>query len=353
MCENRLLVSIIIVVNDGEKVLPELLNDLVNQDFPPQCMELILVDSLSTDSTKNIFNDFIEQNIDHKIKVLTNTKRILATGWNLALSQSIGESLIRIDAHTRLPKDFIRKNIERINLGEVICGGYIKSIIPKKKNALLAFLADSSKFGGSPASFRNPGKSRYVDTIAYACYKREVFGNVGGFDERLVRNQDNDMHYRIRKAGYKFFFDGEIHSEYIPRDSISQLFKQKYLNGYWIGISLGISPFCFNFRHFVPALFLIALILSIQFSYYGQKNLLSSVPITLLLSVYFFSSLCFSVKAIVDNNNVPKISAIFLPIIFFIMHLTYGLGTVVGLFFMPFYVFSNSQYSKKWPIINK
>jgi GT2 family glycosyltransferase len=93
--------------------------------------------------------------------------------------------------------------------------------------------AMSSPFGVGNAYFRTGGKSGYVDTVAFGAYRREVFEQVGFFDEDLVRNQDDEFNYRVTKAGFKIYLEPKIESKYYVRGSFSKLYKQYFQYGYW------------------------------------------------------------------------------------------------------------------------
>ena len=123
-------------------------------------------------------------------------------------------------------------------------------------------LAESSMFGSSIASYRNnPGKT-YVKSLFHAAYRREVFEKVGLFNENLGRTEDNEMHYRIRQAGYRLCYDPQIHSWQYVRSSIPGMMKQKYGNGDWVARTLGVCPGCLSIYHFVPFAFVIAILVT-------------------------------------------------------------------------------------------
>lgn len=161
-----------------------------------------------------------------------------------------GDAIIKVDAHAVIPEDFVSKNVRVLETGEYICGGQRPNIIDKPtpfKETLL--LAESSMFGSSIASYRNnPGKT-YVKSLFHAAYRREVFEKVGFFNEELVRTEDNEIHYRMRKAGYKLCFDPDIISYQYTRSSLKAMLKQKYANGYWIGKTSKVCPKCLSIYH--------------------------------------------------------------------------------------------------------
>lgn len=337
-------VSFIVVAYNAGSKLENLLEDLKKQDYNHNDIEIILVDSNSSDNTKDIMMKFKEINKTFsKVLVLDNPKKILPCGWNIALEASTGDLILRVDAHSSLPNDFISKNVNRIDMGEKIVGGHRISIIDENnawQKTLL--IAEKSIFGSGIATYRRKEREEYVSTLAHAAYSREVFKKVGGYDERLARTEDNEIHYRMKKAGYKFLLDPTIKSYHHARNSLSKMMKQKYLNGYWIGLTMGISPKCFSIYHFVPLVFVLALIFSIIFAF-----VFSGIPLILLLGAYFTFNILNTIFSIISEKR--HLDYLLLPFIFFLLHLSYGWGTLYGLIKLPFWIRLNKSF--EYPIV--
>ena len=321
---------IVIAYNAGDK-LKSLIDDIRNQTYNHRLIEIILVDSTSSDNTKDIMIEFSKSQNDFiDIKVLDNPKKVLPCGWNIALKEATGDIILRVDAHSSLPKEFIEKNVKYINKGEKIVGGHRVSIIDENSPWQKVLLAsEKSLFGSGIAAYRRSEEAKYVSTLAHAAYSRDVFNEVGNYDERLVRTEDNEMHYRMKEKGYKFYFNPEIVSYHHARNEFKKMCKQKYLNGYWIGLTMGVSPKCFSLYHFVPLAFVLALIISTLLA------LLTSVtlPLVLLGSLYTLVVLLISIIEIVKSKFMIQMLA--LPFILFSLHVSYGVGTLVGLIKLP------------------
>ena len=208
-------ISFIVVAYNAAQSLDALLGDLLAQTVDPRQLEALLVDSASTDDTAQITRRFAER-APFEVKLLENPKRWLACGINVALRAATGDAIIRLDAHARMPKDFLQKNLDALARGKDIVGGSVIGADPDNAWEAVTRALDTSRFCGGAAPFRNGGEARYVDTLAYALYRREVYDRVGFYDERLRRTEDNDMHYRMRKAGYRFIFR-RISSRGTPR----------------------------------------------------------------------------------------------------------------------------------------
>ena len=212
-------ISFIVVAYNAAQSLDALLGDLLSQTIAPEQLEALLVDSASTDDTAQIMRRFAAR-APFEVKLLENPKRWLASGINVALRAATGDAVIRLDAHARMPKDFLQKNLDALARGEDIVGGSVCGAPPETAWEAVTRALDTSRFCGGAAPFRNGGEARYVDTLAYALYRREVYNRVGLYDERLRRTEDNDMHYRMRKAGYRFFFSPDIVSWHAARKTL-------------------------------------------------------------------------------------------------------------------------------------
>lgn len=327
-----MIVSFAIVAFNEEAYLPTLLSDLKAQDYPHVKIEVLLIDSMSTDNTRKIMEDFAtEDNGFLLVKVFENPKKLIPCGHNVALDNYTGDALIRIDAHASMPSDFITKNVDVLKSGEVASGGRRPNIIDDStpfKETLLA--AEQSMFGSGFASYRNSNKKMYASSLFCGMYKREVYEKVGKYNELLPRSEDNDMTYRIRKAGYKLCYSPDIVFYQHTRSSLPKMLKQKYLNGYWIGKTMGISPKCFSLFHFVPFAFVMAIIITTVLAFLGFP-LLSCL-------MWFAYLLLITVMTVAEIIKKPVVTQLLLPLIIFLLHISYGVGTLFGLVIMPLWV---------------
>lgn len=327
-------VSLCVIALNEAAFLPKLLNDLSNQTYPKNKTEIVLVDSGSDDDTKRIMDQFATENRQDylDIKVLDNPKRIQAAGWNRALQAADGDVVIRIDAHTHIPSEFTAKNMENIQNGEYVSGG-ARPCISENQTAWgdLLLEVENSLFGSSFNISRRGNKKQYVNTMFHAAYRREVFAVAGGFNENLLRTEDNEMHYRIRQAGYRFCFDPEISSYQYARNSLRKMIKQKYSNGYWIGLTLGVCPGCISLFHLVPLVFLIGILFTTSLALLGHGFLA-----WIMWCAYGLFTLTGTIACAVGGKANWLLPL--MPILFFLLHISYGVGTLVGLVKMPFWV---------------
>ncbi len=326
-----MIVSFAIVAFNEEAYLPKLLSDLIKQDYPHNKIEVLLIDSMSTDNTRQIMDSFAKDKDFLSVKVFENPKKLIPCGHNVALDNYTGDALIRLDAHASMPHDFISRNVAVLENGEVASGGRRPNIIDDStpfKETLLS--AEQSMFGSGFASYRNSNQKMYASSLFCGMYKREVYDKVGRYNDLLPRSEDNDMTYRIRKAGFKLCYSPDIVFYQHTRSSLPKMLKQKYLNGYWIGKTMGISPKCFSLFHFVPFAFVLAIIFTTVLALLGFPLLSYLMWIAYILLI--------TVMTVAEIIKKPVITNLLLPFIFFLLHISYGVGTLLGLIVMPFWV---------------
>lgn len=329
MGNNIQTVTFGVIAYNEQKYLPDLLGDLLKQRYPKKFIEVILVDGESTDDTWKIMLDFQSQykNEYRAIKTLKNPKRNQPAGWNIVIKNSTEQVLLRIDAHARLPEDFIKNNIECINSGEFICGGPRENIIDEDtpwKRVLL--MAEQSMFGSGFASYRQgTDEKKYVKSLFHAAYRKETLERIGLFNENLVRTEDNEYHYRIRNAGYKICYDPDIRSFYQTRNTLKGMLRQKYMNGLWVGRTLFICPACISPFHLVPFAFVFAIVAT---SVTGMIGF--GWPALALWISYGVANLGMTLMAMISAQRKDAM-LIALPLVFLGLHVSYGVGTIIGL----------------------
>ena len=320
-------VSVCVVAYNEEQVVGKLLSDIEKQKYPHQNMEVILIDSASTDGTKRVFEEFASKPHDFiRVQVLDNPNRVQAAGWNVAIANFKEDVMIRIDAHASIPVDFVQKQMECQESGELVTGGPRPTIVdsPTKWKETL-WLAENSMFGSSIAPYRRESDRKYVKSMFHAAYRREVLEKVGGFREDLGRTEDNEFHYRIREAGYKLCYDPEIESYQHIRNSLSLMLKQKYGNGYWIGRTVYECPKCLSLYHFVPFAFVVGIVITTILT-------LCHLPLLgwLMWGAYWLLAFGMSLVSVIGQKKL-RLTDLLLPGLFFLLHVTYGIGTVIGL----------------------
>ena len=321
--EKNILISVITPIYNEENYIAKCIESLLRQDYGINGVEYIFVDGMSTDRTINLIEDF-QQEYPETIKLLINQNKTVPYAMNIGIKAAAGEYIIRVDAHAEYPDNYISKCIQYLkNTDADNVGGIAETkSIGFVGNAIAQML--SSKFGVGNSGFRTYAKSGYVDTVPFGAFKKEVFEKYGFYDERLTRNQDNELNYRIKKNGGKIYLANDIKFSYYCRDSIKGIVDMAVKNGKWNIITMKLCPGSMGLRHFVPFIFLLTLLI---------LPILSLVSIFFLrllfieLTIYLLLALLFSIK---DSKNVKYIPIIF--VLFPLFHISYGFGSLCGIF---------------------
>lgn len=311
------------VRNEGEKIRLAL-TSLLNQDFPFHQFEVIIADGNSTDNTKNIVEEFRKNHPN--IFLIENKNEIVPSGMNLALKQALGDFIIRIDGHCIIDQHYVQNCVNHLMKDGVDgVGGPMETIGETDLSKTIA-VGMSSQFGVGNSAFRTTDNDVIeVDTIAFPAYKREIIEKVGLYDEELVRNQDDEYNYRIREMGGKLLLASDVRSKYYSRGSYSKLWLQYYQYGYWKVRVLQKHPKQMSLRQFVPPTFVFSLIFSLILSFVTSWGW---VALALVAGSYFLVNLAASIHT-ASKKGWEHIFR--LPLVFAILHLSYGSGFLVGL----------------------
>ena len=325
-------VSLCVIAYNEENTIGKLIDDIKKQDYNHKKIEIVFVDNLSSDNTINIMNEFKSKDSSFKeIKICSCKTHMQASCWNEAIKNTVGDVIIRVDAHASIPKNFVRMNVLTILEGESVCGGGRPNRVEKNTPWQKTLLSAEEYMFGNFAEYRKKTKRKqYVDTLFHACYKREVFKKVGGFNESLGRTEDNEFHYRVRSNGYKICLSDNITSYQNVRSSFVKMLNQKFSNGLWIGLTLGVCPQCLSYLYFAPLLLVLAYLICFLLSILNFSILLSILSV-----VYTVFIISITVSAFIKNKFYPHF--LLLPIIFSFMHFSYGIGTLCGIIKMPFW----------------
>ena len=319
-------VSIVMPVRNESAYIQRCIKAIIDQDYPSGKLEVIIADGMSTDDTREIIHRVLSKNGQFQIHLIDNKGYIVPTGLNAALTIAKGDIVIRVDGHCEIESDYVSKCVKYITEMKADgVGGPIETIGETPLSESIA-VAMSSKFGVGGSAFRTvKDKSMLVDTVAFPAYTRAIIEKAGPYDEELVRNQDDEYNYRIRKMGGKILLASDIRSKYYSRGSLGKLWKQYFQYGYWKVRVLQKHPRQMSLRQFVPPAFVFALIVS---SLLALVSISGQWLFALVAGSYIAANITASTLT-AKNNGWQHLLR--LPIIFAILHLAYGSGFLVGL----------------------
>lgn len=316
-------VSAVIPVYNEIAHIRSVVDALLVQDYSA-LSEIWFVDGQSNDGTFEKLQRIKER--DPRIRVLSNPRRNQAAALNLAFSQIQSDVVIRLDGHARYAPDVIRQGVQA--LLETEAGGVGGIQRPLASDTLIGqsiVVAHESKLGVGVAKHRQASASGWVDSIWNGCYWKHVVDRVGPLREDFLRSEDNDFNARVRGLGYGLYLSPDIKAYYYPRQSLRELWCQHFANGAGVVQTFFENRQAIKWHHLVPLAFVVSLLLPLIASVLWSPALVALVPVLLL---YLLALLLFSIIAWCKR---PGRYVLLLPVVFVILHISYGLGSIQGL----------------------
>jgi glycosyltransferase involved in cell wall biosynthesis len=322
------IVSAIIPCRNEEGFVGKCLESLIAADYPKDKLEILVVDGMSTDETMRVIESYVRQY--PFIHLLNNPRKILAAAWNIGIGQSRGDVVLGMNAHAVFAPNYISLCVRYLSEYKAdYVGGIIKSL-PRQATLLgksIAF-AVSHPFGVGNSYFRiGTVEPRWSDTAAFGGYRRQVFERIGLYDEELVRSQDIEFHHRLRKAGGKILLVPEMVCDYFIRSEFDFSFiEYNFGNGFWVTYPLRYVENANSWRHIVPMGFVTVLL--------GTALMAPFVPVAVWLFLAIAGSYAVADLWAASDIAIKEKDAQYLitmPVVFAALHLSYGLGSLVGL----------------------
>ena len=309
-------VAVIIPTLNEENFIERCLDSVMKQTFPFMEMDVMVVDGGSKDRTREIVNRISSTHTN--VRLIDNPGKIQSIAFNLGVKESTAPYIIRLDAHASYSEEYIETCLKHlIELPDVGVSGGVWDIQPQHAGLVpeASAILNQVRFGIGGASYR---------VGATEGYPRRVIEEVGGMREDLARGEDNEFYSRIKKAGYSIYLDPKAVITYYARDSFKGIIKQMYANGLSIGRLLYIDRESISLRHMIPFIFVASIIGSLVLGCIWRPllGLLSLVLIAYLMAdIFATASAC---------QKFGWKYALVLPLLFFMVHVSYGWGTIVG-----------------------
>ncbi|HKI86186.1 MAG TPA: glycosyltransferase, partial [Thermoanaerobaculia bacterium] len=316
-------VSVLMPVRNEAGYIERSLGSVLAQNYPATRMEILVVDGMSEDGTRDRVLALAEH--DERIHLLDNPREIAPTALNVGLQAAHGEVLVRVDGHCEIEPDYVRRAVEILSQGEFGgVGGPIETV-GETATARAIAAAMSHPFGVGGSAFRSRRERvEDVDTIAFPAYRRTVVARAGLYDEELVRNQDDEYNYRLRELGERLLLTPAMRSRYYSRGTLRRLWRQYFQYGWWKVRVLQKHRRQMRARQFIPPLFVALLVLGPALAWIAPVS-----AWVLLVIVGLYAGLCLSIAWVAGR----RAGASWLRIVaaFALLHLGYGSGFLLGL----------------------
>ena len=322
MTPNR-LISVIVPCRNERAAIEAFCASALAQQLPPDWgMELLIADGLSDDGTRQALAAWAAR--DARLRVIDNLGRIVSCGLNAALGVARGEVIARLDVHTEFAPDYLAECIAALARtgADNVGGPWVARGQGAMGRAIAAAFQCRWVAGG--ARSRDLAYEGEADTVYLGCWPRAVLARVGGFDETLARNQDDEHNLRLRLAGARVWQSPRIRSWYQPRESLGQLLRQQFQYGYWRPFVMRKHGQPGSARQLAPALLVAALLAGVVLAPWWLWPL---AALLVAYGAYLSGASCAAARQARDWALLPR-----LPAVIAAWQVGYGAGAWRGLF---------------------
>lgn len=325
---NTVPVAIAVPCYNEAGYIERCVRSLFHQSYENVLISVFVADGMSTDGTRDILRHL--QSEFPNLHVIDNAARVTPVALNLGTKASNAPIQIIFGAHAEADYHFVASCVQCLeeNPKAGLVGGIIENVYETPTSEIIG-KAMSSLFGVGNAHFRTGTAEGEVDTVAFGAYRKHVLEEVGYFDEDLVRNQDDELSYRILRAGYRIILNRKIKSTYYVRGSFAKLYRQYYQYGYWKVYVNKKHRAITTLRQLIPFGFVAYLFLGLLAGLV-IKPLLWLYPIGIL--IYLITSALFASR---KANTIGEVFGVMFA--FAILHFSYGYGYLIGI--VDFYIF--------------
>ena len=319
-------VSIIVPCRNEQAHIGACLESLLAQ-FDPSIAELLAVDGRSTDGTRSIVQTLAQR--DRRICIVDNPRITAAAAMNIGITLSTGEIIVRADAHSVYPPNYVSRLVTALETYDADNVGVTLNTVAAEPSAKARAIARalSHSFGVGGARFRvGTSVPRSVDTVPFGCFRRSTLDRVGLYREALTKNEDDELNARIVNGGGKVMLLPDVAVTYVARKTIRLLCREYFDYGYFKPLALRLSARPVTIRQFVPAAWILALaVFAVWTAARGLPPLAG-----LAVGSYVAAAIGISVGEAWTRREVAFGWWLFVS--FVTLHAAYGVGWWLGLF---------------------
>lgn len=326
------MLSVVCPIYNEEKYIAKCIDSMLEQDYPKEDLEIILVDGMSKDKTREIVAEYIAKY--PFIRLIDNPKKTAPCAMNLGIKEAKGDVIMRLDAHATYQNNYFSSLAYGLSkYGADNIGAVCRTDVLNKTPKTLAIREVlSNKFGVGNSTFRTGINGvQEVETVPFGCWKREVFEKYGYYDVRLVRNQDIELNKRIVHGGGKIVIIPDTYSTYLARETYGKLAQNNFGNGKWNILTVFYTKQMksLSVRHFIPLCFVLSVLLPLIVGLFWRPALLVAA---LSLACYLLVLGGVSLRLAMSK----RLNFFYLLSSFVVLHISYGWGSLIGILQLPF-----------------
>jgi glycosyltransferase involved in cell wall biosynthesis len=314
--------SVLVPVLNEESHLPTVVPAMLGQRFDGG-LEFLFIDGGSTDGTVTAVEELAAR--DPRVRLLHNPRGHTPAALNIGLAAARGTYVVRMDAHSLYPDDYIARGVARLRRGGVDHVSGPQLPVGYDEGSRRIAVALRSALGGGGAGYRRATEEREVDTGFLGVWERRRVLDLGGWDEGAVINQDAELAARLRAAGGRLVCVPEMSAEYLPRNSLRGLARQYFRYGRYRARTALRHPQSMRRGHLLPPGVATATLAAVA----APRPLRRAARAG--LAAYAVALAVESARLAATDDDARPADALALPAVFATMHLAWGGGVLVGI----------------------
>jgi glycosyltransferase involved in cell wall biosynthesis len=323
---NLPVVTVIVPCRNEERYIGPCLESIMAGGYPSSRLEVLVLDGESGDRSAEIVRGYCER--FNNIRLISNPHRTTPWAMNLGIKEASGSVIVKADAHSTFGPEYIPLAVRYLyEFGADDVGGVLETLPGADSRAARAVASVlSSRYGAGNSYFRiGANEPRWVDTVAYGCYRRDVFDRIGLYNTHLTRSQDIDLNSRLRRAGGRILLHPALRIRYFASPTLSGFFKHNFTDGEWAILPVAWGSFALSPRHLAPMALVICFIVGFVLACFYWP---AAWTLAALAVAYMVVTAAFSLAGSVKYRERAMTSLIFIA--YCARHFGYGIGSIWG-----------------------
>jgi glycosyltransferase involved in cell wall biosynthesis len=320
-------VTVVVPCRNEEKHIGRCLESILENDYPKERVEILVLDGMSEDRTREIVAGYSARY--PMIRVVDNLKKNIPAAMNVGITAARGDRILKMDAHSTYQREYISRCVRYQDQYGAENSGGVAKIVPGADTltARAIVLGLASRFGSGNANVKvGVSQPTWSDSTAFGCFKKDLFDRIGMYDEKLLSSSDLDVNQRIQAAGGRILVMPDIVVNYAADGNLQALRQHVFADGVWVSYVMKFGKQAWSWRHWVPAVFVLGLFGALTLGAASRVLLWIGLGIA---GVYAAASLGVSVQIAVREREAGY--AFLLPLVFAVRHFVFGVGTLFGL----------------------
>lgn len=319
-------VALVIPCRNEQAHIAKCLDSILGNDYPKERMEILVVDAVSTDRTLEILTEYRQR--WPQIRVIENPGKLIPIAMNIGLQQARSEMILKIDAHSTYPRNYIATCVESLEQYRADNAGGVWRILPGSHTATAEAIALvlAHPFASGNAYVKvGAKKPRWADSAAFGCWKKETLEGIGGWNEKLAGSSDMDLNARLKDAGGRILLVPDIQINYYADSNFRSYWRHNFADGVWATYVLKFRSKAWAWRHWVPMGFVFSLLLFGSLTF--RSPVFAAIGVSIIVC-YLATTVASSIQISAREKNIRCLPL--LPLAFGIRHFAHGIGALYG-----------------------